>query len=149
MRYSRMVSNRAGVRRRMDRSFLIHGETMKITIDQNLHTRMKELSRRRKRETGLTIGGFYAEAFSKFLERNKVPKKVEVINRRQFRFDMPIGVEDALKDLQVLAWRDRVSLNVMLERAVTDYLDRPENYLGDNFNKTIKKEFRSDKHNGK
>lgn len=114
---------------------------MKITIDQNLHKQMKEVSRRRKRETGLTIGGFYAQALQQFHEKQRVPKKVEVINRRQFRFDVPIGLEDILQDFQLLAWKQRVSLSAILEQAIAEYLAKPENYLGDRFMKSIQKEF--------
>ena len=114
---------------------------MKVTIDQNLHKQMKELSRRRKRETGLTIGGFYAEALKEFHDKQRVPKKVEVINRRQFRFDVPIGVENILSDFQLIAWKQRVPLSVILEQAIAEYLAKPENYLGGKFNKSIPKEF--------
>ena len=122
---------------------------MKLTIDQNLHKQMKEVSRRRKRETGLTIGGFYAEALKEFHDKQRVPKKVEVINRRQFRFDVPIGIESILSDFQLLAWKQRVTLSVILEQAISEYLAKPENYLGDRFIKSIQKEFHDNRNDAK
>lgn len=117
---------------------------MKLTIDQNLHRQMKELSRRKKKETGMMIGAFYAEALRQFAERQKIPKHVEVINRKQFRFEVPEDIEDILSDFQLLAWKRRVSISAVIEEAVSEYLSKPEHYLGDRFIKSLKKEFYRD-----
>lgn len=114
---------------------------MKITLDQNLHRQMKELSRRKKKETGMTIGGFYAEALRRFIEAQKVPKKVERIIRKQFRFDVPAEMPEMIDACIMLARKRKVSVSVVIEEALSEYLSIPENYLGDRFYRGIKKEY--------
>lgn len=114
---------------------------MKLTINQNLHIQMKELSRRKKRQTGLTIGGFYGEAIVRYVNKERIPKKVEKITRKQYRFDVPKEIPEAITACGMIARKRKVALSVVLEEAIEEYLAIPENYLGEKFYKKIKKEY--------
>lgn len=72
------------------------------------------------------------------METHKVPKQLTVYERSDTRLVIPESEKPTLDNLQKIATKREVSLAVILEEALSEYCDRPENYLGKPFYEEFK-----------
>jgi hypothetical protein len=124
--------NRSHVRKAANRLRLIASKFVRMTFDKELRERMRLLwLRKRVTDPDLEkLGHFYEEAFTEYLHTEKVPKQTKRIIRTTARLHVRETVGEQLQDLQRIAQKRQQPLAVIIEEALTRYLDKPENYLG-------------------
>lgn len=114
---------------------------MKLTLSKHLHAQMVELSRRSIGDSGERVGVFYHRAISAWLKGKTVPKQLEVIDRHQYRFDVPEELPPLMVALSRIARKRKLELPVLTDEIIEEFLQRPENYLDKEFYKKFKKRF--------
>ena len=115
---------------------------MKFTLSIRLHTTMREIARRKAKQTGFALGAHYAEALRRYIAQHKIPKRIEKVSRDQVILEVPDDMPELREQLERLAIARQQSVHVILEEAIQEYVDAPENYCGKTFYSTLpKKEY--------
>ncbi len=108
--------------------------TIKVRIhcESELQRRMREVWKR-KRSPSKPLAEFYLEAFKGYLQTHKVPKQLTVYERTDTRLMIPEHEKETLTNLEKIARKREVPVAVVIEEALSEYCDKPENYLGKGF----------------
>ena len=115
---------------------------MKFTLSTRLHTTMREIARRKAKQTGYALGAHYAEAFRRYIQSHKIPKRIEKVSRDQVILEVPDDMLQLREQISRLAIARQQSEQVLIEEALAAYTNEPENYLGETFYRTLpKKEY--------
>lgn len=115
---------------------------MKLTLSTRMHTIMREITRRKVKQSRWSIGAHYAEALRRYLAHQKPPKRIERISRAQIVIEVPDDMQELRLQVERLAIARQQSEQVILEEAIKEYTDNPENYCGKTFYQTLpKKEY--------
>jgi len=106
--------------------------THRLTIDHQLHTYLREIARRRRKQ----VGAVYVEVMQRYLHRNRVPKQVDKITRKPFTFQTPEDFALLFNEVRIHAAKRQQFPVVVLEEAIREWIGEPEQYLGKNFDKS-------------
>lgn len=114
--------------------------TLKFSADaQRLMRRLWQTKKSLSKNPQL-LGEYYAQAFAAFLYKNRIPKAIAKVSRQATRMYLPEQAVEDLKGMEKIARKRQQTLAVVIEEAVTEYLAKPENYLGSNEYKSQKTE---------
>lgn len=102
---------------------------------------MVEIARRNKNETGQLVGVYYYHAIKDYLSKHKVPKRLEIIDRHQYRFNVPEDIYPLLSELEKIARNRHLEMYVLMDEVLELWLQRPENYLDAEFYKQNRRRF--------
>jgi hypothetical protein len=108
--------------------------TTAFSIHRTLHVAMKELARRKHKQTNWFIDGFYKQALREFLTTIDVPKRMIKLDRARVKLQMDAETISMLDDCARIAYKQERPVASILEQAIDAYLSKPENYLGEAFN---------------
>lgn len=115
-----------------------------IHCETELQRRMREIWMRKRDIAAMNshqrkpLADFYLDAFHAYLETHKVPKQIPIYDRSETRLTIPETEKKTLENLERIAAKREVSIAVVLEEALSEFCDRPENYLGKEFYKSFK-----------
>jgi len=106
-----------------------------ITIDQNLHAYLRELARRRKCQ----IGAVYMEVLRWYVKKNKTPKRVDKTERIPVTMQVTAEFDSLMEDVRLHAVKRKQFPVVVLEEAIAQWLNEPEQYVGQRFDEEFNK----------
>jgi hypothetical protein len=101
-----------------------------------LHEYMRELSRRKRLESKMFIEDHYRKALKEYLRDLENPKRILKRQRMAVRIQCKTTDLDLIDHASRIAYKEERPLARIIEEAVKQYIDKPENYLG----KTYKEE---------
>jgi hypothetical protein len=107
----------------------------KMKIDRQIIVNMRELwfRKRRTEHDKPYLGDYYAQAIAEYLERNQIPKTVPKRERQTTKVMLVDQAHNDMQSLEKIARKRGQTWNTILENALLEYLEKPENYLGINF----------------
>jgi hypothetical protein len=114
-----------------------------FTVHRNKHIFMKELARRKQRERGFFIDGFYNEALREYLSEKDIPKRLIKPSRMKVSLQMNAETMKLLDDCARIAIKQERPTAAVIEEAITAYLKKPENYLGSAFEERNPEQYES------
>lgn len=115
---------------------------MKLTLSTRLHSIMREITRRKAKQSRWSLGAHYHEAIRRYLAAHKLPKRIEKSTRAQIIIQVPDTMTEFREQLMHHAVRRQQPEHVIIEEAIQEYIDNPENYCGETFYRTLpKKEY--------
>jgi len=106
-----------------------------LTIDENFHAYMRELARRRKCQ----IGALYMDVMRWYLRKNKTPKRVEKAKRMSVTMQVTEEYDTLMEDIRLHAVKRKQFPVVVLEEAIAQWLNEPEQYVGQRFDQEFNK----------
>lgn len=111
---------------------LLADKFIRLTFDKRVRRDMRSLWVRKKiTDPNLeTLGDFYEQAFTEYLNDVKIPKQVVKISRETTKLKVSERCTELVKGLQRIAYKRQQPLAVIVEECLQRYLDKPENYLG-------------------
>jgi hypothetical protein len=104
----------------------------KLYLDNQLTQLMRKLwlfKRQGSSTEMVNMGDHYARAFAEFLDRNRIPKVVSKKSRITTRIALPESAIENLEGIRKIAIKRNQSISLIIEEALTEYLNKPENYL--------------------
>jgi len=125
---------RAHIRKKLRSLKLVARKYIRMTFNEDLRRRMRTLwIRKRVTDPNLeNLGDFYEEAFKEYLFTEKVPKQVQKFVRTTARLHVRENVAEQVRDLHKIAIKRQQPLCVVIEEALERYLNKAENYMGEN-----------------
>jgi hypothetical protein len=107
-------------------------DKIQITCDTEQQKLMREiwLWKRHSQRNKQYLGDYYADAFAEYLIKHRVPKTVPKITRQKTRVHLSPSAKTDLESLGKIARKRKQSKSVIIEEAIQEYLDKPENFLG-------------------
>jgi hypothetical protein len=113
---------------------------IRLTFDQELRRKMRTVWLRKTVSTGQTLGDIYKLAIAEYLFRTHIPKQVALVVRTTAKIHIDDETKLMIHGLQRIALKRQQPLCVVLEECFTEYLAKPENYLGKTHNRKEKLE---------
>jgi hypothetical protein len=103
----------------------------KVYLDSQVTALMRKLwlFKRQGSAERVNLGDYYAEAFTEFLDKNRIPKVVPKKNRRTSCIALPESAKDAMEGIRKIAKKRNQPTMVVLEECLMEYLNKPDNYL--------------------
>lgn len=105
---------------------------VRLTFDQDIRRDMRSLWLRKRMVSAneQELESYYAEAFDKFLFKNRIPKQIRKRKRTQARLLVSGETYRQIEGLAKIAKSRQQPLATILEEALEEFLTLPENFMG-------------------
>lgn len=105
---------------------------VEMTFDEKLRRSMRDLWHRMRHLSSRhgQLYEYYKEAFKEYLDRNRIPKQMELIKRTTGKLKVDAEMVEYYKGIQAIAYKREQPCAVVIEEALKEYLTKPENDMG-------------------
>lgn len=116
---------------------------IRMSFDMEIRRHMRELWLRKRMMSSnpQELENYYFHAFSQYLDRNRIPKQTRKRTRTQARLLVTEPTATMIKGLEMIARSRQQPLAAVIEQALEEFLDRPENFMGKDKRRIERREF--------